>query len=62
MHVLEHPNPALKEKAAPVDPRGDRQLVRLAKQMAKLMYAQHGIGLAATQVGVQKEDHRVRPR
>ncbi len=54
MHVLAHPNPALKQKAAEVDPGTDRQLARLAKQMAKLMYAERGIGLAATQVGVQK--------
>lgn len=54
MQVLAHPNPALKQKADSVDPKTDRQLARLAKQMAKLMYSAHGIGLAATQLGVQK--------
>ncbi|HEY3318247.1 MAG TPA: peptide deformylase [Coriobacteriia bacterium] len=54
MQVLAHPNPALKQRADEVDPRADRQLVRLAKQMAKIMYASHGVGLAATQLGVQK--------
>lgn len=54
MQVLAHPNPALKQAADAVDPRRDRELVRLARQMAKLMYVSHGVGLAATQVGVQK--------
>lgn len=54
MQVLAHPNPVLKQKADHVDPRHDRELLRLARQMAKIMYAAPGIGLAATQVGVQK--------
>jgi peptide deformylase len=54
MQVLAHPNPALKQKAEAIEARRDRDLARLAKQMAKLMYASHGVGLAATQVGVQK--------
>jgi peptide deformylase len=54
MQVIAHPNPALKQRADHVDPKGDRELLKLATQMAKLMYAAHGVGLAATQVGVQK--------
>lgn len=54
MQVLTHPNPALKQKAAPVDPKSDRELIRLAKEMARLMDEHHGVGLAATQLGVQK--------
>lgn len=54
MNVLAHPNPALKQKADAVDPRHDRELVRLAKTMARLMYSAPGVGLAATQLGVQK--------
>jgi peptide deformylase len=54
MEILAHPNPALKQTALPVDPAADRQLGRLVKQMAKLMYAAPGIGLAATQLGVLK--------
>jgi peptide deformylase len=54
MQVLAHPNPALKLRAHPVEPEKDRELVRLAKHMAKIMYTAHGIGLAATQLGVQK--------
>jgi peptide deformylase len=54
VQVLAHPNPALKQKAHPVDPKADRELLKLAKEMAKLMYAAPGVGLAATQVGVQK--------
>jgi peptide deformylase len=54
MDILEHPNPALKQSAAPVDPKTDRQLPRLVKNMARTMHEAPGVGLAATQVGVQK--------
>jgi peptide deformylase len=54
MHVLEHPNPALKVKALPVDPAAEPDLVRLANEMARLMYEAPGIGMAATQLGVAK--------
>jgi peptide deformylase len=54
MDILAHPNPALQQKAHDVDPRTDRELGRLVKAMAKAMYDAPGIGLAATQLGVQK--------
>lgn len=54
MEILEHPNPALKQTAAEVDPATDTSLLQLVRSMAKSMYDAPGIGLAATQVGVQK--------
>lgn len=54
MEILEHPNPALKQIAAEVDPATDTSLLQLVRSMAKSMYDAPGIGLAATQVGVQK--------
>lgn len=54
MEILEHPNPALKQVAAEVDPATDASLLHLVRAMAQAMYAAPGIGLAATQVGVQK--------
>lgn len=54
MDILTHPNPALKQRAAAVDPASDRELHRLVRTMAKAMYDAPGVGLAATQVGVQK--------
>jgi peptide deformylase len=52
--ILVHPNPALKQSAATVDPKTDKELGRLVRFMAKAMYDAPGVGLAATQVGVQK--------
>lgn len=54
MDILEHPNPALKQTAQPVDPTTDRELSSLVKAMAHAMHEAPGVGLAATQVGVQK--------
>jgi peptide deformylase len=54
MDILEHPNPALKQSAAAVDPATDRELPHLVKAMAQAMREAPGVGLAATQVGVQK--------
>jgi peptide deformylase len=54
MEILEHPNPALKQTAAEVDPVTDLELPRLVKAMAQAMRDAPGVGLAATQVGVQK--------
>jgi peptide deformylase len=54
MDILEHPNPALKQCAQPVDPIADPELPRLVKAMAHMMHEAPGVGLAATQVGVQK--------
>jgi peptide deformylase len=54
MDILEHPNPALKQPAAPVDPVTDAELPRLVRAMVQAMHDAPGVGLAATQVGVQK--------
>jgi peptide deformylase len=54
LEIFVHPNPALKSRAAPVDPLTDEELPRLVGAMAKAMYEAPGVGLAATQVGVQK--------
>jgi len=54
MDVLQHPNPALKQVASPVDPTKEKDLRDLCKTMARLMYEAPGVGLAATQVGVLK--------
>ena len=54
MDVLQHPNPALKQVAALVDPTKEKDLRDLCKTMARLMYEAPGVGLAATQVGVLK--------
>lgn len=54
MDVLSHPNAALREKAAPVDPVAEKDLMDLCRSMAQAMYDAPGIGLAAPQVGVLK--------
>jgi peptide deformylase len=54
MDILQHPNPALKQHASDVDPAADSTLASLVQSMAKAMYDAPGVGLAATQVGVQK--------
>lgn len=54
MDILSHPNPALRQTASEADPATDTGLPRLVAAMAKAMYGASGVGLAATQVGVQK--------
>jgi peptide deformylase len=54
MDILQHPNPALKQHARDVDPEADASLPALMQAMAKAMYGAPGVGLAATQLGVQK--------
>jgi peptide deformylase len=54
VEIIAHPNPALKQSAYDVDPVADKSLSRLVHGMAKAMYDAPGVGLAATQVGVQK--------
>ena len=54
MDILQHPNPALKQHASDVDPTADRSLASLVQSMTQAMYDAPGVGLAATQVGVQK--------
>jgi peptide deformylase len=54
MDVLHHPSPALKVRAAEVDPSTDDSLRALVRTMAETMYSENGIGLAAPQIGVSK--------
>lgn len=54
MKVLQHPNPALKQRALEVDCSTDPDLRELVTAMAHTMYEAPGVGLAATQVGVLK--------
>jgi peptide deformylase len=55
LHVLQFPDPRLREKARPVAREEiDDELRQLAADMAETMYDEPGIGLAATQVGVTK--------
>lgn len=51
--ILTAPNPRLKIKAKPVEAVDD-DVRRLMDDMLETMYANEGIGLAATQVGVDK--------
>lgn len=54
MDVLSHPSPALKQVACEVEPAEDKDLIDLARSMARAMYTAPGIGLAAPQIGVLK--------
>ena len=51
--IVTAPNPVLREVCEPCDLK-DKNLKRLAKQMAHAMYKSNGCGIAAPQVGVNK--------
>ena len=51
--VLHFPDPRLRKKARPVA-AVDVQVRQLSRDMLETMYAENGIGLAATQVNVQQ--------
>jgi peptide deformylase len=51
--VLIYPDPRLKQKAKPVA-KVDAEIRALVKDMAETMYAEEGVGLAATQLGIPK--------
>lgn len=53
MEIVISPNPILRQVSEPCEV-GDKSLKKLAKQMAKAMYKNDGVGLAAPQVGVLK--------
>jgi peptide deformylase len=53
LHILHYPDPRLRLKAKPVIEVNDT-VRRLAADMFETMYSAPGIGLAATQVNVQK--------
>jgi len=49
--IRQYPDPALRLRANEVE-RFDEHLERLARRLTELMHDAHGVGLAATQVGV----------
>jgi peptide deformylase len=51
LHIHTLPDPVLREKAKPVA-AVDSRVLKLTKDMLETMYANHGIGLAANQVGI----------
>lgn len=53
LEVLHFPDPRLRKKALPVETIDD-SIKKLASDMLETMYAEGGIGLAATQINVQK--------
>lgn len=53
LKIVESPDPLLNLVSEPCEP-GDKSLKKLSKQMAKVMYATDGVGIAAPQVGVLK--------
>ncbi|MDO4290587.1 MAG: peptide deformylase [Eggerthellaceae bacterium] len=53
LKIVTSPDPILATVCEPCTP-GDRELVRLSKQMAHLMYKSDGCGIAAPQVGITK--------
>lgn len=53
LSIVQYPDPLLSQVCEPCDP-SDKDLRRLAKQMAKAMYDNDGCGIAAPQVGVLK--------
>ncbi|RKZ48144.1 MAG: peptide deformylase [Gammaproteobacteria bacterium] len=53
LEVLHFPDSRLRKKAVPVE-NVDENCHALAKDMLETMYANRGIGLAATQVNIQK--------
>ncbi len=54
LEILEFPDPRLRTAAKPVTVFDD-ELRKLARDMTETMYAENGIGLAATQVNVHRQ-------
>ncbi|MBI4654848.1 MAG: peptide deformylase [Nitrospirae bacterium] len=53
LEIKKFPNAVLKQKTSPVT-NFDSELQKLIDDMIETMYANHGVGLAANQVGVSK--------
>ncbi len=53
LNVLQFPDPRLRNKAIPVEEIGP-DIRQIAENMLETMYAESGIGLAATQVNIRK--------
>ena len=54
LHIRIYGDPILKVKALPADKIGPQEK-KVLEDMARTMYAAEGVGLAATQVGVNKQ-------
>ena len=54
MDIVTNPNPILRKKALPVKNIGEEEQ-KLFLHMAKVMYEKNGIGLAANQIGIDKQ-------
>ena len=54
LDILHFPDPRLRLKAKPV-PMVDKNIRQIVDDMFETMYAANGIGLAATQVNIQKQ-------
>jgi peptide deformylase len=54
LKIVKYPNPILRKKASPVDPK-DKTLPKLVEGMFEAMYEAEGVGLAANQVGLDKQ-------
>jgi peptide deformylase len=51
LEIVKYGDPVLRAKGKPADP-ADRRIAVLAEEMIETMYAAHGLGLAAQQVGL----------
>jgi peptide deformylase len=54
LNILKYPDPALRIKAKLIQPSELKTILPLAKDLAYTMYKAEGVGLAATQVGIDK--------
>ena len=54
LHILQYPHPGLRQKAQPIV-AFEKSITQLAEDMLETMYDAPGIGLAATQVHVDKQ-------
>ncbi|RDI38374.1 peptide deformylase [Aquicella lusitana] len=54
LEILHYPDPRLRIKAKPVT-QIDDEIRKIVEDMYETMYASHGVGLAATQVGIDKQ-------
>ena len=59
LNILKFPDPRLRKIAQPIE-KIDDSIRQLAEDMLETMYAAPGIGLAATQVNVQKRHVLIR--
>lgn len=54
LELIKYPNPILKKKCSPITIVGEEE-EDLFRKMLKMMYLNRGIGLAAPQVGINKQ-------